>query len=55
VRREVLILGKYFSGIVTSAFLFTGTTVVAMLLLYFPNFLQTAPASFLTGRVWANC
>src|SRR5262245_54366049 len=37
VRREVLLIGKYFSGLVTSIILFTGTTVVAMPLLYFPH------------------
>jgi hypothetical protein len=35
VRREVLVVGKYISGLVTSIILFTTTTVVAMLLLYF--------------------
>ena len=34
VRREVLVVGKYFSGLVTSIILFTVTTVVAMLLIY---------------------
>src|SRR5256885_7351156 len=38
VRREVLVVGKYFSGLVTSIVLFTGTTVISMLLLYFPHF-----------------
>src|SRR5690242_8125265 len=38
VRREVLLVGKYFSGLVTSIVLFTSTTVVAMLLLYLPHF-----------------
>src|SRR6185503_12824509 len=38
VRREVLVVGKYFSGLVTSIVLFTFTTVAAMLLLYLPNF-----------------
>src|SRR5437762_6734313 len=38
VRREVLVVGKYFSGLVTSAILFTMTTVVSMVLLYFPDF-----------------
>lgn len=49
VRREVLIVGKYFSGIVTSAILFTGTTVVAMLLLYFPNFPSDSTRFFFDG------
>jgi hypothetical protein len=34
VRREVLVVGKYFSGLVTSIVLFTVTTVVTMLLTY---------------------
>jgi hypothetical protein len=34
VKREVLIVGKYFSGLVTSIILFTGSTVGAMLLVY---------------------
>ena len=38
VRREVLVVGKYISGLVTSMVLFTTTTVVAMLLLYLPHF-----------------
>src|SRR5678809_231355 len=36
VRREVLVVGKYLSGLVTSMVMFTGTTVIAMLLLYVP-------------------
>src|SRR5580765_7345341 len=36
VRREVLVVGKYVSGLATSIILFTMTTVVSMLLLYFP-------------------
>src|SRR4030095_11790240 len=38
VRRDVLVVGKYLSGLVTSIVLFVGLTVVAMLLLYFPRF-----------------
>ncbi|HEY0729815.1 MAG TPA: hypothetical protein VGD38_17155 [Pyrinomonadaceae bacterium] len=37
VRREVLVVGKYFSGLVTSIVLFTFTTVVSLLLLYLPQ------------------
>ena len=36
VRREVLVVGKYLSGLVTSIVMFTGTTVLAFLLLYVP-------------------
>jgi ABC-type transport system involved in multi-copper enzyme maturation permease subunit len=50
VRREVLVVGKYFSGLVTSIILFTGTTVVAMLLLYFPHFYSQSLRFFTEGR-----
>jgi len=36
VRREVLVVGKYLSGLITAIVLFTGLTVVSMLLLYLP-------------------
>jgi hypothetical protein len=38
VRREILVVGKYISGLVTSVTLFTGTTIVTFLLLYLPRF-----------------
>ena len=50
VRREVLVVGKYFSGLVTSIVLFTGTTVIAMLLLYFPHFYSQSLRYFTEGR-----
>lgn len=50
VRREVLVIGKYFSGLVTTIVLFTGTTVVAMLLLYFPHFYSQSLRYFTEGR-----
>jgi hypothetical protein len=50
VRREVLVVGKYFSGLVTSIVLFTGTTVVAMLLLYVPHFYSQSLRYFTEGR-----
>jgi ABC-type transport system involved in multi-copper enzyme maturation permease subunit len=50
VRREVLVVGKYVSGLVTSIVLFTGTTVVAMLLLYFPHFSSQSLRYFTEGR-----
>lgn len=50
VRREVLVVGKYISGLVTSIILFTGTTVVAMLLLYFPHFYSQSLRYFTEGR-----
>jgi hypothetical protein len=49
VRREVLVVGKYFSGLVTSIILFTGTTVVAMLLIY-SYFSSQSVRYFMEGR-----
>jgi ABC-type transport system involved in multi-copper enzyme maturation permease subunit len=49
VRREVLVVGKYLSGLVTSVILFTFTTVVAMLLLYFPHFYSESIRFFFEG------
>lgn len=49
VRREVLIAGKYLSGLVTSTILFTITTVVSMLLLYFPHFPSDSTRFFFDG------
>src|SRR5215211_8829139 len=50
VRRDVLLVGKYISGLVTSMILFTGTTVIAMLLLYFPHFYSQSARYFTEGR-----
>lgn len=50
VRREVLVVGKYFSGLVTSMILFTGTTVVAMLLLFLPHIYSQSVRFFTEGR-----
>jgi ABC-type transport system involved in multi-copper enzyme maturation permease subunit len=49
VRREVLVVGKYISGLATSIILFTGTTVVAMLLLYLPHFPSESSRFFFDG------
>src|SRR2546426_8209849 len=49
VRREVLVVGKYFSGLVSSAILFTATTISSMLLLYFPDFLSESSRFFFEG------
>jgi hypothetical protein len=49
VRREVLVVGKYVSGLVTSVILFTGATVLSMLLLYFPHFYSESTRFFLDG------
>jgi len=50
VRREVLVVGKYFSGLVTSIVLFTGTTVAAMLLLYLPRFTSQSVRYLIEGH-----
>src|SRR5689334_8448022 len=50
VRREVLVVGKYISGLATSIILFTSTTVIAMLLLYFPHFYSQSVRYFTEGR-----
>jgi ABC-type transport system involved in multi-copper enzyme maturation permease subunit len=49
VRREVLVVGKYLSGLVTAIILFTITTVVCMLLIYFPHFYSDSVRFFLDG------
>jgi ABC-type transport system involved in multi-copper enzyme maturation permease subunit len=49
VRREVLVVGKYLSGLVTSVILFTTTTIVSMLLLYFPHFYSESSRFFVDG------
>ncbi|MEP6569783.1 MAG: hypothetical protein ABJC10_08420 [Acidobacteriota bacterium] len=49
VRREVLVVGKYFSGLVTATVLFTLTTVICMLLLYLPHFPSASSRFFLDG------
>jgi ABC-type transport system involved in multi-copper enzyme maturation permease subunit len=50
VKREVLVAGKYLSGLVTSIVLFTATTVISMLLLYFPHFYSQSLRYFTEGR-----
>ena len=50
VRREILLTGKYLSGLITSIVLFTTTTVLAMLLLYFPHFSSQSLRYFTEGR-----
>lgn len=49
VRREVLIVGKYISGLVTSIVLFGSATIICMLLLYFPHFYSESVRYFLEG------
>lgn len=50
VRREVLVVGKYLSGLTTSIILFTTMTVISMLLLYFPHFYSQSVRYFTEGR-----
>jgi ABC-type transport system involved in multi-copper enzyme maturation permease subunit len=50
VRREVLVIGKYVSGLATSIVLFTAATIVSMLLLYFPHFYSESSRYFLDGQ-----
>src|SRR5947207_12077258 len=47
--REVLIAGKYFSGLITSAVLFVSVTVVSMLLMFFPHFYAASTRFFFEG------
>lgn len=49
VRRDVLIAGKYFSGLVTAVVLFVTVTVVSMLLTFFPHFFSASTRFFLDG------
>ena len=50
VRRDVLVVGKYLSGLATSIILFTATTVIAMVLLYFPHFYSQSVRYFTQGK-----
>jgi ABC-type transport system involved in multi-copper enzyme maturation permease subunit len=50
VRREVLVVGKYLSGLMTAIVLFTGTTVVSLLLLYLPRFYSQSVRYFTEGQ-----
>jgi ABC-type transport system involved in multi-copper enzyme maturation permease subunit len=49
VRRDILLVGKYLSGLVTSILLFTATTVFCMLLIYFPHFPSESTRFFFDG------
>src|SRR5256884_2728095 len=49
VRRDVLMAGKYFWGLVTSVILFSVVTVVSMLLIFFPHFYSASVRFFLDG------
>ena len=49
VRREVLVAGKYLSGLLTSIVLFSTVTVVCMLLIFFSHFYTSSSRYFLDG------
>ena len=49
VRRELLVAGKYLSGFLTSAILFTIVTVVCMLLVFFPHYYSSSMRFFFEG------
>lgn len=50
VRREVLVFGKYLSGLVTTIVVFTLTTWVALLMLYLPRFYSQSFRFFVEGQ-----
>lgn len=50
VRREVLVVGKYLAGLVTSIVLFSTMTIICMLLLYVPHFPSESARFFLDGQ-----
>jgi hypothetical protein len=49
VRRELLVTGKYLSGLLTSAILFTTLTIVCMLLMFFPHYYSSSMRFFFEG------
>jgi hypothetical protein len=49
VRREVLLAGKYLSGLVTAIILFTTVTLVSMFLTFFAHFFSASVRFFLDG------
>jgi len=49
VRREVLVVGKYLSGLVAAITLFTGATIITYLLVYVPHFPGQAAQFFFDG------
>jgi hypothetical protein len=49
VRREVLVTGKYLSGLLTSVVLFTTVTVVSMLIVFFSHQYSSSARFFLDG------
>ncbi|HEY0097525.1 MAG TPA: hypothetical protein VGB76_01115 [Pyrinomonadaceae bacterium] len=49
VKREVLVVGKYLSGLVTAIVLFGLTTLVSLFMLYFPRFSAESSRYFFGG------
>ncbi|MEJ7708538.1 MAG: hypothetical protein WKF84_01445 [Pyrinomonadaceae bacterium] len=49
VRRDILVVGKYLSGLVTTVLLFAGTTLVSNLLLHSPRGFAAANQYFFVG------
>jgi ABC-type transport system involved in multi-copper enzyme maturation permease subunit len=49
VRREVLVAGKYFSGLVTSIVLFGGVTIACLILLYIPRGVSASSQHLFSG------
>ncbi|HEY9421282.1 MAG TPA: hypothetical protein VIW92_07710, partial [Thermoanaerobaculia bacterium] len=49
VRREVLVVGKYLSGLITAIVLFGLTTLVSLFMVYFPRFSAESSRYFFEG------
>src|SRR5436190_9355166 len=49
VRREVLLAGKYVSGLLTSVILFSAVTIVCMLIVFFSHFYSSSTRFFFDG------
>jgi hypothetical protein len=49
VRRELLVTGKYLSGLLTSIILFTTVTVVCMMLVFLPHYFSSSMRFFFEG------
>ncbi|MDQ1613354.1 MAG: type transport system permease protein [Pyrinomonadaceae bacterium] len=49
IRREVLVVGKYLSGLVTAVMLFGLTTLASLFMLYFPRFSSESTRYFFEG------
>jgi ABC-type transport system involved in multi-copper enzyme maturation permease subunit len=49
VKREVLVVGKYLSGLVTAVVLFGLTTLLSLFMLYFPRFTSESTRYFFEG------